>query len=229
MEAEATSGSTAGRVEVTGGRSLLRYGVVAGPLYLGVGLMQALVRDGFDLMRHPLSLLANGPGGWIQTANFVVSGVMVVAAAVGLRRELAPGSRLASWFLGGFGAGMLVAAVFPADPVDGFPPGTPEGFPTSISTPGLIHFIAGALGFVSLAVSCILAGRAMSRRGDPFYARFSVLCGVVVLLGFFGGPVLGGGTLGIWLGVVVGWVWLAALSLRLMRSEPDAGAAMGRV
>jgi hypothetical protein len=34
---------------------LLRWGVVAGPFYLAVGLIQALVRDGFDLARHPLS------------------------------------------------------------------------------------------------------------------------------------------------------------------------------
>jgi len=47
--------------EVT--RSLLGYGVLVGPFYLTVGLIQAFVRDGFDLARHPLSLLANGPGG----------------------------------------------------------------------------------------------------------------------------------------------------------------------
>ena len=40
-------------------RSLLGYGVLAGPFYLAVGLMQAFVRDGFDFARHPLSLLAN--------------------------------------------------------------------------------------------------------------------------------------------------------------------------
>jgi hypothetical protein len=52
-------------------RSLLRCGVVAGPFYLAVGLMQALVRDGFDVARHSLRVLSNGSGGWIQTANFV--------------------------------------------------------------------------------------------------------------------------------------------------------------
>ena len=51
-------------------RSLLRCGVLAGTFYLAVGLIQALLRDGFDLARHPLSLLANGRGGWVQTANF---------------------------------------------------------------------------------------------------------------------------------------------------------------
>lgn len=206
-------------------RRLLRLGMVAGPFYLAVGLIQALVREGFDLARHPLSLLANGPGGWVQTANFVLTGLMVLAAAVGFRRVLGPGSRLPFWFLGAFGAGMILAAVFPADPVDGFPPGTPAGFPTSISTPGMLHFVAGALGFTCLAISCLLAARALSRRGEKGLARFSLFSGLAVLLGFFGGPFLPSVsmvTLGIWFSVVVGWVWLAVLSAHLSRAtEPS--------
>ena len=38
--------------------ALLLWGVVAGPFYLTVGLAQALLREGFDLARHPLSVLA---------------------------------------------------------------------------------------------------------------------------------------------------------------------------
>src|SRR5829696_4666070 len=72
-------------------RSLLGYGVLAGPFYVTVALAQALTRDGFDLSRHPWSLLALGAHGWIQIANFVLTGLMVVAAAVGVRRALATG------------------------------------------------------------------------------------------------------------------------------------------
>jgi hypothetical protein len=203
-------------------RSLLGYGVLAGPFYLTVGLVQAFVRDGFDFARHPLSVLANGPGGWAQTANFVLTGLMVVAAAVGFKRVLGPRSLAASGFLGAFGASMLVAAVFRADPMDGFPVGTPIGPPTSISTMGLVHFIAGGLGFVSLALSCFFAARAMSRRAAPSMARLSTLSGLSVVIGFFGGfliPV--GPTLGIWFAVVVGWAWLAVLSVHLYRAAPD--------
>jgi hypothetical protein len=198
-------------------RSLIRCGVVAGPFYLAVSLIQALIRDGFDLARHPLSLLANGPGGWVQTANFVLTGLMVLAAAVGFRRLLGPKSRAVAWFLGGFGGAMIVAAMFPADPLDGFPPGTPEGFPTSISTSGLVHFIAGALGFIFLAVSCFFAARAMSRRNVSTLARLSLLCGLAVVLGFFSGMVFPPGVLGIWFAVLVGWAWIGVMSLRLNR------------
>src|SRR5262245_6303133 len=199
-------------------RSLLGYGVLAGPFYLTVGLAQAFVRDGYDFGRHALSHLANGPGGWVQTANFLLTGLMVLAAAVGFSRVLGKSSRAFPWLLGAFGASLIVAAAFRADPVDGFPPGTPEGFPTSISTTGLIHFVAGALGFTFLGVSCFVAARTMSRRGARSLGRLSFLAGVVVLLGFFGGPFLSSaGILGIWISVVVGWAWLVVLSWQLAR------------
>ena len=39
-------------------RALLICGLIAGPFYIVVGLIQALTRHGFDIMRHDLSLLA---------------------------------------------------------------------------------------------------------------------------------------------------------------------------
>ncbi|HEV8214251.1 MAG TPA: DUF998 domain-containing protein [Gemmatimonadaceae bacterium] len=203
-------------------RHLLRWGLVAGPFYLAVGLAQAFTREGFDFARHPLSVLANGSLGWIQTANFVLTGAMVIAAAVGFDRVLRPGSRATGWFLGAFGASMIVASVFRADPMDGFPVGTPKGPPTSISRTGMVHFIAGAIGFVSLAISCLVAARAMSRLEARGLARLSLASGVIILLGFFGGAALpfGSPVLGIWIAVVVGWAWLAIASRRLATEYP---------
>lgn len=209
-------------------RTLLGYGVLAGPFYLIVALLQAFLRDGFDLKRHALSHLANGPGGWVQTANFVLTGLMVVAAAVGFARVLRPRFRALSTFLGTFGVSMLVAAAFPADPVLGFPPGTPEGYPTSISTPGLVHFIAGAIGFLSLSVSCLLAAVAMSRRKEPALSRVSLVCGIAVVAGFFGGAAFSSssaGIAGIWFSVIVGWAWLVLMSLHLYRAAHNVNRA----
>ncbi|MEQ1693281.1 MAG: DUF998 domain-containing protein [Gemmatimonas sp.] len=234
MESSRQAGAVSARTNESGfdrgaavTRSLLGYGMVAGPFYLVIGVIQGFVREGFDFARHPLSVLANGPGGWVQTLNFVLSGLMVIAAAVGFARMPAPKVRAVSWFLGGFGLSMIIAAVFPADPMDGFPVGTPVGPPTSISTTGLMHFAAGTLGFVSLAISALVAVRAMSRRKMPSLARFSLFAGLGVLIGFFGGfvPGISVGTLGIWFAVVIGWVWLAVLSRHLYRVAPDPNCA----
>lgn len=207
-------------------RSLLGYGVLAGPFFLTVGLIQALVREGYDFGRHALSHLANGPGGWVQTLNFIVSGLMVIAAAVGFARVLRPQSRAAAWLLGLWGVSMLAAAVFPADPVAGFPPGTPEGVPTFISTSGLVHFMVGALGFTVLGVACFVTARAQKRRGERSMARLSVLSGLAVLIGFFGGGALSAssaGIAGIWFAVIAGWIWLAITSIHYYRAVSDTG------
>jgi Protein of unknown function (DUF998) len=74
-----------------GTRTLLACGVVAGPLFVAVGLLQMLTREGFDPTRHPLSLLSLGDLGWVQITNFVLNGLLFVAAAVGMRRVLRPG------------------------------------------------------------------------------------------------------------------------------------------
>lgn len=198
-------------------RFLLRCGMVVGPLYLAVAFAQIAVRDGFDLARHPLSVLANGPGGWVQTANFAVTGVLLVATAVGFARALGQPSRGVTWCLGGYGVAVFLAALFPADPVDGFPPGTPLGMPTSISTTGLLHFACGAFGFLLLGISCFFAARAMARRQMPGLAWLSLASGLIVVFGFFGGVALPIGIAGIWAAVVVGWVWLGILSYRLSR------------
>jgi len=192
---------------------LLGWGIVAGPFYLAVGIAQGLVREGFSFARHPLSVLSNGRGGWVQVANLALTAAMVIAAAAGFRRVLGRQSRAMSWFLALYGAGMLVAAVFRADPMDGFPVGTPLGPPTSISTSGIIHFAAGGIGFVSVAISCFCAALVMSRRHARALSRLSFMSGLVVMLGFFSvtiphsSPVLG-----IWIAVVVAWVWLAILA-----------------
>ena len=62
---------------------LLTGGVLAGPIYILVGIAQILTREGFDITRHPLSMMSLGDLGWIQIANFIVTGLLVIAGAIG--------------------------------------------------------------------------------------------------------------------------------------------------
>ena len=201
---------------------LLACGVAAGPFYLVVALTLALLSEGFDFRRHPLSLLAAGPFGWIQTANFAITGLLVIAASIGMRSVLGRTARSATWLLCGYGMAMIAAAVFTADPVDGYPPGTPLGPPTSISVTGLLHFMAGAFAFLCLALSGLGAAWALKRLQLPSLALLSLVSGLTVLIGFFGGIVLPLGIYGIWTAVVVGWIWLSVLSMRLAATPREA-------
>jgi hypothetical membrane protein len=66
---------------------------LAGPLYVVIGLAQALTREGFDPTRHALSPLSNGAFGWIQTASFVIAGRLVIGGAWGSGSGAGPGCR----------------------------------------------------------------------------------------------------------------------------------------
>ncbi len=150
-----------------------------------VSLAQAFTRDGFDLSRHQWSLLANGTGGWIQITNFIASGLMLLAMAVGVRRALGHG-RGAKWaprLIGVFGLSLITAAVFRADPALGFPAGTPEGA-ASVSVNGVVHFAAAGIGFACVAAACFVLARRYTVEGRGGWARYSRATGVVFLAGF---------------------------------------------
>lgn len=203
-------------------KALLGWGVVAGPFYLVVGLAQALLVPGFDLSRHALSLLLLGPLGWIQAANLVLSGLMVLAAAMGFARLLP--SRRNIWagvLLGLYGVSLFGAAIFPPDPMGGFPPGGTDA--TTASTSGLLHLVAGAIGFVSLAAAAVVIGGWFRREGRRGAASVSWIAAAVIVLGFMSGAALAMVPAGVgllWLAVVAGWAWLAFASLTAYRMAP---------
>src|ERR1700729_230070 len=94
-------------------RGLLRCGMWAGPAFTAVFLAEGTAREGYRQSRHPVSSLALGPRGWVQTANFVVTGTLCLAGAAGLRLA---GDRMAGgwvgggWVGGGLAGPVLVAA-----------------------------------------------------------------------------------------------------------------------
>jgi Protein of unknown function (DUF998) len=165
-------------------RNLLYFGIVAGPLFIAASLIQAFTRTGFDLARHPLSLLSLGSLGWVQIVNFVVSGILYVLGAVGLRAALRQ-SRGGTWaplFVGLSGIGLIIAGAFAADPGAGFPPGAPAGAPT-MSWHGLVHEIGFILSFVGAIGACAVFARhyaALERRGWMVAALATPAAAIVV-------------------------------------------------
>jgi hypothetical protein len=206
-------------------RSLLGYGPLGGVVYLTSGVVHGLARDGFEFSRHSLSLLANGSSGWIHVTTLVVTGLMTVAAAIGVRRALQGGAG-ATWgggLLAGYGAALVLGGVFVADPMDGFPLGTPAGAPVETTLSGVLHLASGGLGFACLVGATAVLARRFSRESRTGWAWASVVTGVVVLAGFLGvasGSTAALAVLGLWIGVVTGWAWIAAVSVHLYRRTP---------
>ena len=203
-------------------KSLLGYGVIAGPIYVIVAAAQILTRDGYDPTRHAVSQLSNGALGWIQITNFLVTGAMTIAAAVGMRRALGPGkqSAWASGLLGAYGLGVFCAGIFRADPSDGFPPGTPPGM-GDVSWHGLTHFAVAGLGFVCLAAACLVMGAWFARQDEAGWAWYSRVTGIVFAASFIALSFGSGGaaTIVVFTAAVVAvWAWLTAVSVELYRS-----------
>lgn len=190
--------------------------------YIAVSLGQALTREGFDLTRHQWSLLANGDLGWIQVTNLVVTGLMLVAFGVGLRRTLAPG-RGATWaprLVAAYGMSLVAAGVFRADPALGFPVGTPDGA-AGVSWHGMAHFVAGGIGFTCVAAVCFVLARRYTAEGRRRYARFSRVTGTAFLAGFAMIASSGGSsvaTIAFTAAVILVWAWLNSVALDRYRT-----------
>src|SRR5262245_3519026 len=101
---------------------LLWLGTLCAPLFAIVFLIEGFTRAQYNWMRHPISSLSIGPLGWIQVANFVITGTVVALIGIGLRLAFAPhsrGSLFGPIFLVVAGVGLVGAGVFVSDPVFG--------------------------------------------------------------------------------------------------------------
>jgi hypothetical protein len=208
-------------------RALLACGMVAGPLFVAVAVLQALTREGFDLGRHPLSLLSLGELGWIQIANFVVAGLLAVAFAVGLRRVLHPG-RGARWgplLVGAYGVGLVAGGVFVADAGAGFPPDAPAAAPEQLSWHGILHDAGHLLAFLSLILACFVLARRFAALGQRGWATYCLATGVA-LLGLMAWPDRDTVVVQLAVAIVLGWAWLSVLAARLLTRVPEATSSI---
>ena len=193
-------------------------GVVAGPLFLLAGLAQGFARDGFDFLRNAISQLALGEAGWIQTASFVLTGALLIAAATGLRRSLrgGPGGTWGPGLVGVFGVSFWAAAAFPADAGAGFPAGAPEA--TVMSGHGAVHMFGGMVGYLALCAALVVLARPLASRGLRGWAVASRVVPVLVLVGFMGSAV---SVLAFTAGAGLGLLGLSVVMARLAGAPAD--------
>ena len=170
-------------------RRLLACGAAVGPLFVGSFLVEGARRPGYRHIRHPVSSLALGPGGWRQILNFAVSGGLCLGFAAGLEQaglkqaglkqaSLKQASlnqagleqlddawehrRLGSTLIGAAGIGLIGAGLFVTDPFNGYPLGTPDT-PEQVTRAGQMHDLSAALILVSMPAAQLLYARRFAR------------------------------------------------------------------
>ena len=186
-------------------------------VFVATFVVDGWTRPGYRPVRHGVSALALGPRGWLQTGNFLVCGLAVTAGAAALPGAL--GSVPLGVMVGVFGLGLVASAVFPMDPMRGYPPGAPEGTPARTSARHRMHEHAGTVVFGSLPVTATVAAFALPGVGWTWY---SALTGAATLTGLlvFGeawqqdDPRVG---LLQRLTILVGWTGLGALFVHAAR------------
>lgn len=151
-------------------RYLLWCGIVGGPLFITSSLLQAVLREGFDLRRHHLSTLALGDFGWVQTATFATTGVLMLAFAAGLWRIF----RVGALCFGLYGLTMILGAVFPDQPAFGFPPGA-----DAVDSVAAGHVVAAVVSFLAEVAACLTFAWRYWRQGRIAWAAYSAGSGVV--------------------------------------------------
>ena len=200
-------------------KTLLLCGTLTGPLFFAVAIVQALTRPGFNIRLNAISQLSLGDLGWIQIASFLLTGLLALACAIGVRRQL-KGQKGGTWgalLVGTFGLGLIVAGIFRADPGFGFPPGAPAGPAMPMSGGATLHAVGFFLSMLSLIVNCFVFVRRFGSTGQRGWLVYSVVSAVatVVLIALTN-------VLMSWAGVIValagavafGWVSAVAARLR---------------
>jgi hypothetical protein len=218
-------------------RRLLRCGAAAGPVFVAVFLLEGAMRDGYRPLRHPVSSLALGPRGWIQTANFAVAGTLFLAGAAGLARagEAMASNRATPALIGAAGAGLIAAGALTTDPVSGYPPGTPEAL-THPSRTGAAHNLAAIPVFVGLPAAALAYGWRSWRSGRRRFGLYSAGSALTMLTtmalagaGFGQSPRLVSlGGLFQRVSIITGFAWVTALSAQALRCVHSTAAARHR-
>ena len=191
--------------------------MVGSIFFVLVFLVDGATRPGYTASYQPVSALALGSRGWIQTSNFVITGSLMTAAALGAWQTTQ--SVVASALLAVFGLSLVASGVFPMGLTRGYPPGTSPDTPPNLSTRHRLHDFFGVLVFTSLPASCIAFGLSLSDTSWAVYSFATATVLILLFLVFAAASERDSGLAGLIQRsmILVGWTWIAILCLDLMR------------
>ncbi|QLY28218.1 DUF998 domain-containing protein [Nocardia huaxiensis] len=200
-------------------RILLACGIIAPLLNITVVLVLGAIRPDYDPWVVPDSNLELGPGGWMQIANYIVTGTLLLAFTMGIRPLLRSG-RESTWgpiLLGSYGLTFLAIGPILPDPSLGYPAGASE----ELTVHGAVHSLLGLVQFASLTAACFL----LAGLGNRSWSRYSRATGLLVATSYVAfaltAKLWDGGPAGLIerIGIFAGGLWVALLALRLMRGS----------
>jgi hypothetical protein len=216
-------------------RMLLVCGAMAGPFFTIAWFIEGLTRANYVPMWHPISALSLGEFGWTQITNFTVTGILTLALAFGLWKALRSdgGSLWAPILISIAAIGFLGTALFATDPLNSYPPGTPDILlPPTVR--GSLHVFFASFIF-GLPAACFVLARYFDGQGErtwAIYSRVSAIAFIILYLITIAGFLQADGLVNyagllqrISLTIILAWMTL--LPIHLLQSSSNS-QAMGR-
>ncbi|MEV6772357.1 DUF998 domain-containing protein [Nocardia sp. NPDC051030] len=203
---------------------LLACGVLAPLLNMVVLLTLGAIRPGYNAWVVPDSNLELGPGGWMQSANYIVTGALLLAFALGMRLRLRTG-RGSTWgpiLLAIYGFTFLAIGPILPDPSLGYP----AGASTDPTIHGAIHILLGLVQFTSLIMACFVLARHEETPEKHGWYRYSAATGLLVASSYIAfvltAKLSDGGPAGLIerIGIGASGIWIVLLAIRLMSGFP---------
>jgi hypothetical membrane protein len=211
---------------------------IVGPLFFVlVFTIDGFFTPGYSAMRDVVSFLELEPAGWIQSLNFMLTGLLFLLFAFGFFQWMRPVSTL-GWcsvtaiLIALTGVGMIMAGLFFPDA-----PGTAQP-----SVHGMLHPISFSLIFLSLGIaSLLLAGKFLRTPGWRIHGVYSLLTGLFPIVAALGNlyssfvvstasktlftsttsQLAVGGFINRIL-IIVAFAWYVILAIRLLMQEREA-------
>jgi hypothetical protein len=195
-----------------------------------VFLVDGATRPGYSPARLSVSALSLGERGWVQVGNFILTGMLIGACAVGLWRALpdVPGSTWGPVMLAAFAVGLIAAGAFVMDPPSGYPPGLEPAGAAGRSWHGIAHDVASMVVFTALPAAALVLARAFwGMPGLRWLAVASIVAGVlclVLVVVFVIADESGTTAAGVWqrATIITGWTWIAVAAATVAATvQPD--------
>ncbi|HZO75551.1 MAG TPA: DUF998 domain-containing protein [Ktedonobacteraceae bacterium] len=218
-------------------RFLVACGAFGPIFFILVFLVEGATRPGYSAWHNFVSSLSLSDQGWMQIANFLICGSLVLLFAIGFRQVLQTGrgSVGGPLLLGIFGFGLIIAGLFVTDPSLSYPMGTHGNGPQTLH--GTIHGVAGLICFSSVAIASFVMARRFA--GDPAWkgwALYSTITGIVVLAFFVASlavavleehAVLANAPVGLFqrIAIIAGWGWISVVALRVLSQMHSSSSA----
>ena len=197
-------------------KALLACGIIAGPLFIFIFLIEGATRINYSALRHPISSLSIGESGWIQVANFISTGVLLFVFAFGLRSKL----------IGIVAIGLMGAGIFSTDPVYGYPEDQPLIL-AQFTLHGHLHDLFSIFVFTCLPAACFVYRKKFISEEKFGWATYSAITGTSMILTFlFAGmgfkqiPLLVDYA-GVFqrLCIIIGGTWMTLIALHFRRTS----------